>query len=253
MIGIGTVQDAPQPRRGAEMARPMVELTNVRFEYPGAQHSAVLKRIDFSVGEGDYISLVGPSGSGKSTLMNILGLLDKPTSGKYRLGGFETSELSDKDRTLMRGQRIGFVFQDFHLMRYRSAVENVELSLLYAGIAKRLRRARATESLDSVGLGDRLHALPTELSGGERQRVAIARAIVTRPQLLLCDEPTGNLDSITAEAIMALVDDLHSAGHTVIVITHNADVARRSDRVYSMKDGLLESSVAATNRGGCDG
>lgn len=231
---------------------PIVELDAVCFEYPGTTDSLALRGVNLSVDRGAYISLMGPSGSGKSTLLNILGLLDKPTSGSYRFGGQETVGLSDDVVTATRGQRIGFVFQEFHLMRFRSAVENVELALLYAGVSKRERRRQAEGALESVGLGQRADALPSELSGGERQRVAIARAIVSRPELLLCDEPTGNLDTKTADAIMLLVDDLHTAGHTVIVITHNVDVAMRASKTFAMKDGLLSLMVdlhSPTNRG----
>lgn len=221
------------------MSTPVVELQDIVRTFPGEPPTQVLKGVDLRVDAGDYLSIVGPSGSGKSTLLNLLGMLDRPTTGTYRLDGFDTASLSDRERTGLRGQRIGFVFQSFHLLSHRSVTENVMVSQLYRRVARTKRKAMAIEALERVGLGHRLTASPTTLSGGERQRVAIARAIVSRPSLLLADEPTGNLDSATSESILQLFDELHHAGHTLLVITHDRDVSERADRAVTMHDGLL--------------
>jgi putative ABC transport system ATP-binding protein len=183
--------------------------------------------------------VVGPSGSGKSTLLNVLGLLDQPTTGRYELDGWDTGALSDAGRTALRGARIGFVFQAFHLLPYRSAVENVALARLYTGTPRRVREQAAIDALKRVGLGHRLHASPTTLSGGERQRVAIARALAAGPSLLLCDEPTGNLDSATSAAVLDLIGEVHVDGMTVVIITHDLAAAARAQRTLHMRDGIL--------------
>lgn len=188
--------------------------------------------------------MVGPSGSGKSTFLNIAGLLDAPTEGRYLLDGIDTGALRDGDRTALRGRRIGFVFQSFHLLPHRSARENVQLAMVYNDTPRGERAGRAREALEQVGLGHRLDAAPTRLSGGERQRVAIARALVSRPSLLLCDEPTGNLDSKNAESVLVLLEELHRSGMTVLVITHDPAVAARGARTVAIRDGVLREQVA---------
>ncbi|WAU86147.1 ABC transporter ATP-binding protein [Streptomyces sp. Qhu-G9] len=204
-----------------------------------------MKACELAIGRGEYVTVVGPSGSGKSTFLNIAGLLDGPTEGSYLLDGIDTGTLSDADRTGLRGRRIGFVFQSFHLLPHRSAVENVMLAMVYNAGARRDREQRAREALEQVGLGHRADALPTRLSGGERQRVAIARALVARPSLLLCDEPTGNLDTTTAESILLLLDELHAGGMTLVVITHDPEVAARGQRTVAIRDGVLSEQVTA--------
>jgi putative ABC transport system ATP-binding protein len=185
------------------------------------------------------VTVVGPSGSGKSTFLNIVGLLDAPTSGTYLLDSIDTGRLKDSTRTALRGQRIGFVFQSFHLLPHRSALENVLLAMVYNRTPHADRRSRARETLERVGLGHRADAVPTTLSGGERQRVAIARAVVGQPSLLLCDEPTGNLDTATAESVLSLLDQLNAEGMTVLVITHDQQVAARGQRTIAIRDGVL--------------
>ncbi|MFJ8189588.1 ABC transporter ATP-binding protein [Streptomyces sp. NPDC096094] len=221
---------------------PVIELRQAGLTYPGPPPVQALAPCDLCVERGEFVTVVGPSGAGKSTFLNIVGLLDSPTSGSYLLDGVDTGSLPDADRTALRGQRIGFVFQAFHLMPHRSALENVALSLLYDGTPRRERAARARAALEQVGLGPRSHSLPTQLSGGERQRVAIARALVGRPSLLLCDEPTGNLDTATAEAILGLLDAVHRRGMTVVVITHDPAVAARGRRTLTIRDGALSET-----------
>jgi putative ABC transport system ATP-binding protein len=219
---------------------PAVVLRGAGRTYPGPPPVTALRDIDLVVGRGEYLAVTGPSGSGKTTLLNLLGLLDRPTSGAYELDGADVAELGEGERTAIRGQRIGFVFQEFHLLPYRTAAENVVLALLYRGVEGRARRrAMAEEVLARVGLAERISALPSTMSGGERQRVAIARALVNRPALLLCDEPTGNLDSATALDLLGLIDELHAGGQTVVTVTHDAAVARRAQRRVVMLDGRL--------------
>jgi putative ABC transport system ATP-binding protein len=189
--------------------------------------------------------VTGPSGSGKSTLLHLLGLLDTPTAGRYLLDGLDTSALGDRDRCALRGRRIGVVFQAFHLLAYRTALENVLLAQLYNNTPRAARMQAATGALDAVGLGHRLDALPTTLSGGEAQRVAIARALVNSPALLLCDEPTGNLDSRNAAALMAVLDELNAAGYTIVVITHDRAVAAHAHRTIAISDGVLSEQAGA--------
>jgi len=198
-----------------------------------------LRGVSIEVEKGEYLSIMGPSGSGKSTLMNILGCLDTPTKGRYFLEGKDVSSLSDDDLALIRNQKIGFVFQSFHLLPRTPAIHNVELPLIYAGLSKKERRKKAEEALEIVGLKDRMYHKPNELSGGERQRVAIARAIVTRPSILLADEPTGNLDSKAGEEIMKIFEELHSHGNTIIVVTHDPNIASRTERIIKLKDGQV--------------
>ncbi|WP_291377784.1 ABC transporter ATP-binding protein [Demequina sp.] len=204
-----------------------------------------LSDVHLTVRRGEYVSVVGPSGSGKSTLLNILGLLDRPTAGSYHFEGLEVADLDETDRTSVRGRRIGFVFQSFHLLSHRSVLENVTLSMLYTGAGPAERVERATAALESVGLAHRASFTPTRLSGGERQRVAVARAIVAEPALLLADEPTGNLDSHTSDAVLALFDELRTRGLTIVMITHDASIASRADRAVRIRDGRLTEVDAA--------
>ncbi|MFI6207355.1 ABC transporter ATP-binding protein [Streptomyces sp. NPDC051041] len=225
---------------------PVIEFRRVALTYPGPPPVEAFRPCDLTVHRGDFVTVVGPSGSGKSTFLNIAGLLDAPTSGTYLLDGIDTGTLRDADRTALRGRRIGFVFQAFHLMPHRSALENVVLAMVYCGVPRRERAPRAREALRRVGLGHRVDALPTRMSGGERQRVAIARALVARPSLLLCDEPTGNLDSANAQAVLRLLEELHDEGMTVVLITHDRDVAARGRRSVAIRDGVLsEEAVTA--------
>ncbi|WUK16820.1 ABC transporter ATP-binding protein [Kitasatospora sp. NBC_00374] len=220
-------------------------MSGVGMTYPGPPPVHALRALDLTVRAGEYVTVVGPSGSGKSTFLNIAGLIDRPTHGSYRLNGIDTAGLREAERTALRGRALGFVFQSFHLLTYRTAVENVTLAQLYNGTDRRRRADRARQALAQVGLGHRLDALPSRLSGGERQRVAIARALVNRPSLLLCDEPTGNLDSATAEAVLTLLDGLNAAGLTLLVITHDPQVAARGQRTVTIRDGVLAEGVAA--------
>jgi ABC-type lipoprotein export system ATPase subunit len=222
---------------------PVVELDRLARVFPTEPPVHALRQVDLTVHNGDYVAVVGASGSGKSTLLNVLGLLDRPTDGRYLLDGIDTAVLSDSERAGERGRRIGFVFQSFHLLSHRSVEENVMLGEIYRGESRSGRFERAVAALRQVGLGHRIGFLPTRLSGGERQRVAIARAIVGTPSLLLCDEPTGNLDSENTASVLDLFDELGRRGLTILVITHDSTVADRAGRVVRMLDGNL-SEVA---------
>lgn len=206
-----------------------------------------LDGIDLSIAHGEYVAIMGPSGSGKSTMMNILGCLDVPTSGRYRLDGAPVDGLSDDELAAVRNRKIGFVFQSFNLLPRYSALDNVALPLLYAGVPRSERRLRASQVLEQVGLADRMNHLPGELSGGQRQRVAVARALVTHPSLILADEPTGNLDTATSIDIMRLFGAVHAAGNTVVLVTHEEDIARHAHRIIRLRDGRVESDTRNLN------
>ena len=223
-----------------------LRLTDVRKTYrSGHLEVEALRGITMTVEQGEYVAVMGPSGSGKSTLMHILGCLDVPTSGSYELAGTDVSQLSEAELADVRNRRIGFVFQGFNLLPSMSAWRNVELPLVYAGIAREQRRARALEALQRVGLGDRVDHRPGELSGGQQQRVAVARALVTDPALILADEPTGNLDSRSSADVLSLFAELHDAGRTLMLITHEPDIAAAAERTVRIRDGLLEQAVLA--------
>ncbi len=213
----------------------------------GTERIHALRGVSLEIRRNEYVATMGPSGSGKSTMMNLLGCLDTPTGGEYWLNGLEVSGLSDDELARVRNREIGFVFQTFNLLPRATALHNVELPLVYAGVGRRERRDRAGEALARVGLADRMHHRPNELSGGQRQRVAIARALVNRPSILLADEPTGNLDSVTSEEIMQVFAELHAAGQTVIMVTHESDIAGHAERVVVLRDGQVESD--RLNRG----
>jgi len=223
----------------------LIELAGVHKTYRGgALAVAALRGITLTIAAGEYVAVMGPSGSGKSTLMHILGCLDVPTQGRYELAGEDVGAMSEEQLAGIRNRRIGFVFQQFNLLATMPAWRNVELPLSYSGIGRAQRRDRAVTALRRVGLGDRVQHRPGELSGGEQQRVAVARALVTEPDLLLADEPTGNLDSASTAEILTLLGELHAAGRTIVVITHEADVARRAQRTVRMLDGLVSGDTA---------
>jgi len=222
----------------------VVELEGVTRTFPGSPPVEAVKEAHLTVAKGDYVAIVGPSGSGKSTLLHILGCLDAPTDGTYRLLGLDVGSLSDGLRTSLRGNEIGFVFQAFHLLPYRSVLENVMTGLIYNRTPRRVRRQRAAEALDRVGLTHRMDFTPRQLSGGERQRVAIARAVAPQPSLLLCDEPTGNLDTKTTASILDLFDELRTDGLTLLVITHEEAVSKRGERRVDITDGVLVEAAS---------
>ena len=220
----------------------LIDIKDVTKLYKvGMEEVWALAGVSMHVEENEYMAIMGPSGSGKSTLMNIIGCLDTPTSGSYRLVGKEVAQMPDDELARIRNKEIGFVFQTFNLLPRANAVQNVELPLVYGGIGSRRRREMAEEALERVGLGDRMNHLPSELSGGQRQRVAIARALVNKPSIVLADEPTGNLDSKTGEEIMGVIRDIHNQGDTVIVVTHEQGIADRADRTVRLLDGRIDS------------
>ncbi|SFU61762.1 putative ABC transport system ATP-binding protein [Pustulibacterium marinum] len=222
----------------------VISISGIRRDFKlGSEIVHVLKGIDLEIEKGDYVALMGPSGSGKSTLMNMLGCLDTPTAGTYILNGHDVSKLSDNDLAEIRNKEIGFVFQTFNLMPRTSALDNVALPMVYAGASKEKRKERAIEVLKDVGLGDRMDHKPNQLSGGQRQRVAVGRALVNHPSIILADEPTGNLDTKTSIEIMNLFDEIHARGNTVILVTHEEDIAEHAHRIIRLRDGLIESDI----------
>ena len=223
-------------------------ITKVYYKPDGSVLVEALRGIDLTIERGEFVAIMGASGSGKSTLMNLLGCLDRPTAGTYVLDGFDVARLPDDDLSRIRGRRIGFVFQAFNLISELNIMENVEVPLFYQGASRQQRRARAIDRLTLVGLGDRLEHRPKELSGGQQQRVAIARALVTDPAIIMADEPTGNLDSRTGQAILELFADLHAKGMTIIMVTHDDAIAARCQRVVRLRDGLLESDIRRADR-----
>ncbi len=219
----------------------VIELKDIRRNFAlGAQTVKVLKGIDLQVQRNEYVALMGPSGSGKSTLMNLLGCLDTPTSGSYFLNSQNVSKLTDNELAEIRNKEIGFVFQTFNLLPRQTALDNVALPLIYAGLSPSQRKERASQVLEQVGLSDRMDHRPNQLSGGQRQRVAVARALVNKPSIILADEPTGNLDSKTSVEIMGLFQEIQEAGNTVILVTHEEDIAQHSHRIIRLKDGMIE-------------
>ena len=220
----------------------VIEIAGVTKVYEmGSETIHALRGVSLSIRRNEYLAIMGPSGSGKSTMMNMLGCLDTPTAGKYEFNGKNVATMDDDELAEIRNREIGFVFQTFNLLPRSDSLHNVELPLIYAGLPAGDRRERARQSLENVGLGHRLHHRPNELSGGQRQRVAIARALVNRPSIVLADEPTGNLDSRTGEEIMALLEQLYHQGNTIIVVTHEPDIARHARRIVRLRDGLIES------------
>lgn len=222
----------------------VIDIKAIRRDFPlGQEIVKVLKGIDLQIEKGEYVALMGPSGSGKSTLMNLLGCLDTPTAGSYLLSGHDVSNMSDDELAEIRNKEIGFVFQTFNLLPRTTALDNVALPMVYAGATKTQRTKRAQEVLTDVGLADRMDHRPNQLSGGQRQRVAVGRALVNKPSIILADEPTGNLDSKTSLEIMALFDAIHAQGNTVILVTHEEEVAQHAHRVIRLRDGLVESDI----------
>jgi putative ABC transport system ATP-binding protein len=227
---------------------PLITLKDIGRKYViGAEIIHALKSVSLTINKGEFVALMGPSGSGKSTLMNILGCLDTPTKGQYVLNGVDVSHMTDNELAEVRNKEIGFVFQTFNLLPRNTALDNVALPLIYSGISKSQRINRATEALTNVGLQNRIHHKPNELSGGQRQRVAVARALINNPSIILADEPTGNLDTKTSIEIMGLLEDIHAKGNTIILVTHEEDIALHAHRIVRMRDGLVEADHPNTN------
>jgi putative ABC transport system ATP-binding protein len=242
-MGVTDLRPAGAGNGSSAAPGPLIELRGITKDYPMGDRGSVqaIRGVDLDISTGEFVAIMGPSGSGKSSLMNILGCLDNPSEGSYRLAGRDVSRLSERERARVRNREIGFVFQSFNLLPRATALANVELPLVYAGVPARERRSRAAAALESVGIAGWSHHRPGELSGGQCQRVAIARALATRPRLLLADEPTGNLDTATTEEILALFEELHRKGNAVILVTHEEEVARRAARVIHIRDGRVTS------------
>ena len=226
----------------------LISLKDIGRKYViGAEIIHALKSVTLTINKGEFVALMGPSGSGKSTLMNILGCLDTPTKGEYILNGINVSHMTDNELAEVRNEEIGFVFQTFNLLPRNTALDNVALPLVYAGVSKEKRNERAKKTLENVGLGNRIDHKPNELSGGQRQRVAVARALINNPSIILADEPTGNLDTKTSIEIMGLIEDIHANGNTIILVTHEEDIALHAHRIVRMRDGLIENDYANEN------
>lgn len=228
--------------------RALIELTDIGRKYViGAETIHAIKSVSLEIHKGEFVALMGPSGSGKSTLMNILGCLDTPTRGEYYLNGTRVSDMSDDELAEVRNKEIGFVFQTFNLLPRSSSLDNVALPLIYAGTSRTVRNEKAKIALENVGLGHRVDHKPNELSGGQRQRVAVARALINDPSIILADEPTGNLDTKTSIEIMGLIEDIHAKGNTIVLVTHEEDIAQHAHRIVRMRDGLIEDDYKNTN------
>lgn len=228
----------------------VIEFANIvkTYDMGEAEEVHALRGVSLTIQKNEYVAIMGPSGSGKSTLMNIIGCLDTPTSGQYLFNGLNVSDMDDNELAKIRNREIGFVFQTFNLLPRSDSLHNVELPLIYGGVPSAERKRRAAEVLQDVGLGDRAHHKPNELSGGQRQRVAVARALVTRPSIILADEPTGNLDTKTGEEIMMLFENLHHQGNTIILVTHEADIAEHARRAIRLRDGMIEADEPVRKR-----
>ena len=227
---------------------PLITIKDIGRKYViGSEVIHALKSVSLTINKGEFVALMGPSGSGKSTLMNILGCLDTPTHGEYILNGINVSHMTDGELAEVRNAEIGFVFQTFNLLPRNSALDNVALPLIYAGVNKQDRQDRAKKALENVGLGNRIDHRPNELSGGQRQRVAVARALINNPSIILADEPTGNLDTKTSIEIMGLMEDIHAKGNTIILVTHEEDIAQHAHRIVRMRDGLIEKDYQNTD------
>jgi putative ABC transport system ATP-binding protein len=230
------------------MAAKIIRLEKIsRFYHVGSEIVKALQEVDISINKNEFVAMMGPSGSGKSTLMNVLGCLDTPTNGHYFLNDLDVSKMTDNELAEVRNKEIGFVFQTFNLLPRSTALENVMLPLIYAGVSKQERIRRAEETLASVQLADRMHHRPNELSGGQRQRVALARALVNKPSLILADEPTGNLDSKTSVEIISLLEEIHKMGNTIVLVTHEEDIAEHAHRIIRLRDGIVEEDKANEN------
>ena len=224
---------------------PLITIKDIGRKYViGTEIIHALKSVSLTINKGEFVALMGPSGSGKSTLMNILGCLDTPSKGDYILNGINVSQMTENELAEVRNSEIGFVFQTFNLLPRNTALDNVALPLVYAGVSKEVRQERAKQTLENVGLGHRVHHKPNELSGGQRQRVAVARALINDPSIILADEPTGNLDTKTSIEIMGLIEDIHDKGNTIILVTHEEDIAQHAHRIVRMRDGLIENDYA---------
>lgn len=229
---------------------PVIKLEKITkvYDIGGAEEVHALRGVSLTIDRNEYVAIMGPSGSGKSTLMNIIGCLDTPTSGLYLFNGVNVSDMNDNELAKIRNKEIGFVFQTFNLLARSDALHNVELPLIYGGYPATERKQRAREALEQVGLGDRIHHKPNELSGGQRQRVAVARALVTKPSIILADEPTGNLDTKTGDEIMSLFEEIHAKGNTIILVTHEEYIAEHAKRIIRIRDGMIESDEKVLKR-----